>query len=256
MPLSLVHLSILLLASARAQDDGSSEEQGSQETAEGETPPPQEEAGGLEEGPPGVPEASPGAEGGEAQGAEGGEAPAEEGGESPGEEGQEGSEGSEYEVEVDDEIRQPVFEPLDGMEIGEAPKFSAGAGVGIANVLHVDGSYWIDANQTVDLSVTPLIILNTINVAYTYHWTFLEEENVRHSGLVGGGTSLYIEFVDMAPLVTWGAGGGYGYFSETWDIRLMLHNSLGIRREGEGKNKTNKLMFVPEYKLTWSRNFW
>jgi hypothetical protein len=67
------------------------------------------------------------------------------------------------------------------------PKYTLGVGLGSIHFLHVDYSRWKTDSLSLDVSLTPYLLLNVCTVGVTNHISLTENTNTEHNLLISGG---------------------------------------------------------------------
>ena len=138
----------------------------------------------------------------------------------------------------------------EGFEMG--PRFGYGGGVGILQILHVDASYWANNDESMDISLSPMFVMNSASLGFTRHLKFRESEGTRHNFLFNGTGSYFVGKSPIMPRFTFGPGVGYGYLTNTVDLRFTTNHYIGSL-DYLGATFLEQLSYFPEFRITYQR---
>ncbi len=90
-----------------------------------------------------------------------------------------------------------------------APKSAIGAGVGFPGLLHVDYQHWVKPQTSIEVNLTPLVLLNVGVVGVNHHIPLSSSTPQDHNLLVSGNVMTLVGMMDGSP--AFGVGGRVGY---------------------------------------------
>ena len=89
------------------------------------------------------------------------------------------------------------------------PKNAFGVGVGFPDMLHLDYQQWIKPKTSIEVNLTPLVMLNIATVGLNHHIPLSASATQDHNLLISGNVMTLVGMMDGSP--AFGVGGRVGY---------------------------------------------
>ena len=84
-----------------------------------------------------------------------------------------------------------------------------GAGVGFAELIHLDYQRWVTEKTSIDVALTPLLVLNIVSVGASRHIPMVSSDTRAHNIVLSGNALVLVGMMDGSPAL--GVGGHVGY---------------------------------------------